>query len=112
MYCRLYMHTGITPDDIAKLLAKRFGKFIRQGTRGLVFDGFEICIMKNESYDKNKLRTYPDGFLYYRYTAEAEIHKDIITTMNTLSEVLWDAGIPAVISADNEEEFNAYVFGL
>lgn len=112
MYCRLYMHTDIPQEKIVSLLTKHFGAPKKIGISDFVFNSFDICIRRNDSFDKNKLRTYPDGFLYYRYTAEAEIYKDIIPTMNKLSETLWDAGIPTVISADNEDEFNSYVFGL
>ena len=112
MYCRLYMHTGSSREGIVKILAKHFGKPKNISVSDCSFGRFDICIRKNDSFHADKLRMYPDGFLYYEYTAEVDIYEDIIPTANEISVILWEAGIPTVISCDEEEELNRYISEL
>lgn len=69
-----------------------------------------MTLKENEDHDRNKLRTYPDGFLYYEITAELEIYEDHIRVTDEIPEMLWDNGLPAVVSCEYEEELNRYIF--
>lgn len=111
--CKIFMHTpGLSRENIIAILEKKFGRAQKESLSCFKFKAFDILISKNGEYDPNKLRTYPDGFLFYEMTADVEIFEDHVTTMNDISEVLWDNGIPAVISCDDEDELNEYIFGL
>ena len=78
--------------------------------RELNFAAFEMTLKENNEHDRNKLRTYPDGFLYYEITAELEIYEDHIRVTDEILEMLWDNGLPAVVSCEYEEELNRYIF--
>jgi len=112
LFCRLYMHTSLSREGVLAILEKHFGKAKKLGISDCSFGGFDIMIRKNDEFHAEKLRMYPDGFLYYELTAEVEIYKDIIPVMNEISKVLWSAGITTVISCDKEEELNHYIMGL
>ena len=112
MFCRLYMHTPLSHEEVLTILEKHFGKAQKRGISDFVFPNFDIMIRKNDEFHAEKLRMYPDGFLYYELTAEIEIYKDIIPMMNEISKVLWNENIPTVISSDNENELNGYISKL
>ncbi|SEL40467.1 hypothetical protein [Ruminococcus albus] len=112
MYCRLYMHTDMSREDVVGVLEKRFGRAKKRGISDYGFGRFDIMIRNNDEFHPDRLRMYPDGFLYYELTAEADVYEDIIPTMDAISKVLWGAGIPTVVSCDEEEELNRYIMGL
>lgn len=93
----------------AALFEKKFGRAVKCG-REFNFTAFEMTLKANEDHDRNKLRTYPDGFLYYEITAELEIYEDHIRVTDEILEMLWDNGLPAVVSCEYEEELNRYIF--
>lgn len=106
------MHTDMSREGVVGVLEKRFGRAEKRGISDYGFGRFDIMIRNNDEFHPDRLRIYPDGFLYYELTAEVEIYKDIIPTMNEISKVLWNADIPTVISSDNENELNDYISGL
>ena len=106
------MHTSLSREGVLAILEKRFGKAKKLGLSDCSFGGFDIMIRKNDEFHAEKLRMYPDGFLYYELTAEAEIYKDIIPMVNEISKALWSEEIPTVISCDKEEELNSYIMEL
>ncbi|MBE6874868.1 MAG: hypothetical protein E7493_13345 [Ruminococcus albus] len=108
MFCRLYIH-GSSVKSAAALFEKRFGRAVKIG-RDHRFTAFEMTLKENNEHDRNKLRTYPDGFLYYEITAELEIYEDHIRVTDEIPEMLWDNGLPAVVSCEYEEELNRYIF--
>ncbi len=93
------------------MFEKRFGRAVKCG-RELNFTAFEMTLKENNEHDRNKLRTYPDGFLYYEITAELEIYEDHIRMTDEILKMLWENGMPAVASCDYEEELNRYIFSL
>lgn len=107
------MHsTGLSREDIIRILEIKFKKAEKESLSHYKFKDFDVMLSKNDEYDPNLLRTYPDGFLYYEMTADIDINDEHIPIMNDISKVLWDNGIPAVISCDDEDELNKYIFGL
>ena len=106
------MHTSLSREGVLAILEKHFGKAKKLVLSDCSFGRFDIMIRKNDEFHAEKLRMYPDGFLYYELTAEVEVCKDIIPMMNDISKALWSAGIPTVISCDKEEELNSYIMGL
>jgi len=67
----------------------------------------EVEVLKNEDYDSNRRRQFPDGFIYFRYTLDLYMNaasvkqKAAITTR--LIERLWDWGYPAVAACAYED---------
>ncbi|HCJ41301.1 hypothetical protein [uncultured Ruminococcus sp.] len=110
MFCRLYIH-GSSVKSAAAQFEKRFGRAVKCG-KDHRFAAFEMTLKENNEHDRNKLRTYPDGFLYYEITAELEIYEDHIRMTDEILKMLWENGMPAVASCDYEEELNRYIFSL
>lgn len=72
-------------------------------------DCFVIDINKNDEYDDNKAREFPDGFLYFSnfieyLKDEAQYSNDDIYNSKLILKTLWNSGIPAIASCDFEEK--------
>ena len=110
MYCKLYIHCS-SVGSVTALLEKQFGNYTKKNN-WYYFRDFDIVFDMNDEADCNKMRTYPDGFLYYELTAELEIYDDHIRITDRILKLLWDDQLPAVASCDYEEELNRYIFSL
>ena len=110
MYCRLYIHCS-SVKSIVVLLKKKFGCSTKK-MNCYCFQDFDVIFDMNEETNYNKMRTYPDGFLYYELKAELEIYNDYIQITDQILKLLWDNKILAVVSCDYEEELNRYIFSL
>lgn len=110
MYCKLYIHSP-SIESVVSILESRYGA-AREKLHDYYFKQFEIYIFKNCETDTNKLRTYPDGFLYYEIIAETEIYDNHIQITDTILQLLWENNMPAVVSCDYEKELNDYIFNL
>ena len=108
MYCRAYIHAP--SEAVVSVLGRHFGTARREHSK-CYFREFEIYIRKNDEYDQSRLHTYPDGFLYYETTAEIEIYDDYIRVTDDILRILWENGMPTVVSCDYEDELNRYIFG-
>lgn len=105
MYCRLYIHCS-SAKQVTALLEKEFGEYTKKMSR-YCFEDFDVIFDMNEEANYNKMRTYPDGFLYYEIKAELEIYNDHIKLTDRILKLLWDDRITAVASCDYEEGLNA-----
>ena len=110
MYCKLYIHSDAA-STILSVLKKQFGVPEKKACC-YIFHAFDICISKNKEADSNKMRTYPDGFLYYECIAELDIYDPYIQTTDAILKLLWEHQLPAVASCDYEAELNRYIFSL
>ncbi len=110
MYCRLYIHFP-SVKTVVTLLENKFGAS-KKKMNCYYFQGFDVIFDMNEEANYNKMRTYPDGFLYYELKAEFEIYDDYIQITDQILKLLWDNRIPAVVTSDYEEELNRYIFSL
>lgn len=110
MYCKLYIHCSSVKSIVA-LFEKEFGNPIKK-ISCYYFQNFDVSFDMNEETDHNKMRTYPDGFLYYELKAEFEIYDNYIQITDLILKLLWDNRIPAVVFCDYEEELNRYIFSL
>jgi hypothetical protein len=69
----------------------------------------DIYLDKNEQFDQEKIKRFPDGFLYFCYILEVDkidVGDDRIY-MKQLSQVLeflWSIDTPAVAACDFEEQ--------
>ena len=110
VYCTFYIH-GDSVKNIISVLEQAFGASKKQ-TGLYVFPHFDIYLDENEEADANKMRTYPDGFLYYEFRAETEIYDQFIPVTDAIMKSLWEHQMPVVVSCDYEEELNRYIFSL
>ena len=110
MYCTLYIH-GESAETIRFVLEEQFGAAtIKAGC--CCFPHFDISLIRNKEADANKMRTYPDGFLYYEFRAELEIYEAHIQVTDAILKSLWEHHMPAVASCDYEQALNDYIFSL
>ena len=110
MYCKIYIHSD-SEGAVKLVLEEKFGA-VQINRSTYYFCGFDISIRSNDEADRNKMRTYPDGFLYYELIAEAELYEDHIKQTDEILRVLWENNMPAVVSCGYEEELNRYIFSL
>ena len=67
----------------------------------------EVEVLKNEEYDSNRRRQFPDGFVYFRYTLD--LYMSGATTTRKAAIVarlirrLWEWGYPAVAACAYED---------
>ncbi|RYY36004.1 MAG: hypothetical protein EOP46_07990 [Sphingobacteriaceae bacterium] len=108
MFCRIY--TFINEQEIeswinliAELIAAEVidSKYVDKS-------GFLLEIRRNEDYDKQKAKEFPDGFLYFPFCIEIEID-ELIISPSTISDInkilkkLWDNKKAAVTSSPFEQ---------
>lgn len=110
MYCKLYIHSSSIESTIS-IFESQYG-VARKELNNYYFKQFDIHICRNKETDTNKLRTYPDGFLYYEIIADVDIYDNHIQITDTLLRLLWQNNMPTVVSCDYEKELNNHIFGL
>lgn len=67
----------------------------------------EVDVVKNEDYDSNRRRQFPDGFIYFHYTLDlymsgAPLARQAAIVTRLLKR-LWDWGVPAVAACAFED---------
>lgn len=107
LYCKIYVHTNKSIDELPKEIEKQISIKSDQ------FHSFEnqfitLEILANKEYDKNKCYEFPDGFLYFKYNLEIDCKitsKEIeyIEFISALMKFLWGLGMNLVASCDFEE---------
>ncbi|MBT1711040.1 hypothetical protein KK062_22550 [Fulvivirgaceae bacterium PWU5] len=67
----------------------------------------DIYLDKNEQYNQEKSKRFPDGFLYFHYLLDVD-HSDVgedriyIDQLSQVLEFLWSIDTPAVAACDFE----------
>ena len=67
----------------------------------------EVEVLKNADYDSNRRRTFPDGFIYFRYTldlymSDAPVSRKAAIVKRLIAQ-LWSWGCPAVAACAFED---------
>ncbi len=67
----------------------------------------EVEVLKNEDYDSNRRRQFPDGFIYFRYTldlymSDAPVARKAAVVKRLMTR-LWEWGFPAVAACAFED---------
>jgi hypothetical protein len=67
----------------------------------------EATVIRNEEFDSNRRRLFPDGFVYFRYTLDLYRNDtalpDFAASVATLLDSLWDWDIPAIAACAFED---------
>jgi hypothetical protein len=105
--CKIYVEAELEPDDLAKTLAESLSG--ASLCRTVKTPLCEIDIRMNAEADKARVREFPDGFLFFRYTLEiypspAARREDRVALTATLLRLFWSQGLPAVAACDYEDE--------
>src|SRR5574344_1457528 len=100
--CKIYIDTELSRENLAEIISNHLGsnynKFFSLET-----ECFNIDIINNKEYQKEKSTEFPDGFLYYRYFIEIEPQKNIeelvyIKKVGEFLNFLWKHGFKVVAS--------------
>ena len=66
-----------------------------------------VDVLKNEDYDSNRRRQFPDGFIYFRYTLDLYLNDAPIAKkaaiVTRLLKYLWEEDIPALAACAFED---------
>lgn len=98
--CKVYVDADVADSELVSLTAPLL--FMPDDHVSL-----EVDVLKNEDYDSNRRRQFPDGFIYFRYTLDLYMsdapltRKAVIVTR--LMKRLWGWGFPAVAACAFEE---------
>ncbi len=67
----------------------------------------QVELLKNEEYDSNRRRQFPEGFVYFRYTLDLYMNEAPITRkaaiVARLMKQFWSWGFPAVAACAFED---------
>ena len=108
MFCRIYI-SGVNVDGKSLLIS------VCTLLKGDLIDntyvekkGYSVEVRPNEEYDEKKEKIFPDGFLYFPYSVEIDIHDDVdkVCAAEEMSEILrflWRNGYTAIASCDFED---------
>jgi hypothetical protein len=98
--CKVFVDADISENELISLTAPIL--FVAEDEVTLNVD-----VLKNEDYDSNRRRQFPDGFIYFRYTLDLYMNDAPVTTkakiVTRLIKYLWDDGIPAVAASAFED---------
>jgi hypothetical protein len=107
LYCKIYVDANIPRDELIRIVARLLGGTIDRTTVSTSYS--ELDIMKNEDFDETLRKTFPDGFLHFRYYVDIESlpgqqRAAQIALVANLLEHLWSLGFQAVAACDYEEQ--------
>ncbi len=92
--CIIYINTVLSKEKILKDLEDNFSNDLKT---------IEIFIDENEDFENGDFKSFPDGFLYFKYYIEIESDNSIEQFISTLLNYLWQKDISAVASCDFEK---------
>ena len=97
--CKLFVDAEISARDLISFLAQ----VLRESPAHC-----EMEVIKNEDYDSNRRKRFPDGFVYFRYIIDLYMpeatRSEQINLVRQLLEYLWDSGFPAVAASAFEAQ--------
>lgn len=109
MFCRIYLSGKRTSS---KELLISIGKLLQAeliDERYLEKNGCSIEIRLNDEFDEIKQKEYPDGFLYFPYSAELDFQDNIPISyaseeVGIILQYLWENGYTAIASCEFEDQ--------
>ncbi|MFN8451806.1 MAG: hypothetical protein U0521_25245 [Anaerolineae bacterium] len=98
--CKVFVDAEISENELVSLTAP----VIFAPDDGI---SLQVEVVRNEDYDSNRRRQFPDGFVYFRYTldlfmSDATVARQAAIVTRLLKR-LWEWGIPAVAACAYEE---------
>lgn len=108
LYCKVFINSSMSIEELAKKISE-FLELNLDNFLSIENGFFSIDILKNEEFDKEKAKEFPDGFLYFPYfldidSTESRETKKYIKMVGDLMLYLWNEKCQLVVSSDFEEE--------
>ncbi len=106
--CKIFCFPSIDLLDIRKEFSK-FLYVIQISNSFFRHSHYELTIHKNQDFDVEKSKEFPNGFLYFKFLIEFEFSDDCsedycINVINSALDWLWGKGFPAVASYSLEQK--------
>ena len=107
MFCRIYI-SGKNIERLSLLMS--IGNVIGGNIANDIYlekPGYSIEVRLNESFDEEKMKVFPDGFLFFPFCIEIDILEtvselDAAMEMTKILKYLWGNNYPAIASCDFE----------
>ncbi len=98
--CKIFINADVSQTELIGMTAPAL--FAPEDDLSL-----QVEVVKNEDYDSNRCRQFPDGFIYFRYLLDLYISDAAIeckaAVISRLLTQLWDWGYPAVAACAFED---------
>ncbi len=98
--CKIFINAEVSDTELISLTAPAL--FDPQDDLSL-----RVEVVKNEDYDSNRCRQFPDGFVYFRYLLDLYVSEAVVEqqaeVVSRLITQLWDWGFPAVAACAFED---------
>ena len=107
-FCKVFINTLMSKDELAYTI----GEFLQVSFNEILFaknNCISLDIRKNKEVDKEQLKLFPDGFLFFPYFLEIDIvdETNAIRYKKLVGELLlflWSKKCQIVTASDFEEE--------
>lgn len=98
--CKVFVDAEVSDRELFSMIAQSM--FIPDDPTPL-----EVEVIKNEEYDSNRRRLFPDGFVHFRYILDVYMNRAPrdakVAAVSRLLDFLWSWGYPAVAAAPFED---------
>jgi hypothetical protein len=107
LYAGVYVQSRLGKSELLGLISEKLGGQIDFDS--MTTFQMDIYLDENEQYDQEKIKRFPDGFLYFRYLLDvdqSDVGEDRIymEQLSQLLEFLWSIDTPAVAACDFEQQ--------
>ena len=107
MFCKIYLNGNKVKRQLLFLQLSDLMKAKVSFNYIIENDFFSIGVSKNDEYDEEKAKKFPDGFLYFPIQLEIDINSDdevkSSSIINKILKFLWDNDYSAVASCKFEQ---------
>lgn len=106
LYCKIYVDADITLEELINGIALLLSGVVNGQS---IFTKIGVLdARKNEEFNEQSRRKFPDGFVYFRYYIDIDSvngnEKEYINMIGSMLVYLWSQGWPAVAACDYEDK--------
>ncbi|MEC5146103.1 hypothetical protein [Chitinophaga sp. 212800010-3] len=105
--CSIYVTGSVSKEELLSGLCRLLNGKITS-ISFINTSNYELFVQKNDEFDEDEQKSFPDGFLYFRYIVYVEFN-DKNTQQYCVEEIakllrwLWEKNMAAVASCDYED---------
>ena len=105
--CSIYAASNLSENELVFRLADGLVG-ICSNLSIIEMPGYEISINRNDEFNEEKQKVFPDGFLFFRFIIDLDfVENNNINPVSEVNRVLtwfWENNYPAIASCDYEVE--------
>ena len=108
MFCRIYVGGTKTKESIILDFVSDILETPVSNAWHIENKEFSLSVDRNDEYNFDKSKGFPDGFLYFQFSLSIDFIENIdilrvVGVINKVLEYLWANNYPAVAACDYEE---------